>query len=190
MSDPDERWMRQALELAADGMARGEMPIAAVVVVGGELVAGEAHTEERTQGRLLVHADLLALDRADRSGAMRGRRAESTLYVTLEPCLMCLGAAFTSKVGDVVFALESPTDGGVEAFAHWDRLGARTACPRIDSPPCGAACFAGSRRRCSAPTPTSTRRPAGPETGPRTSPPSAAVERGLRDTGWRSEPAG
>ena len=99
-------------------MARGEMPIGAVVVVDGEVV-GEAHTEERTQGRLLVHADLLALDRADR--ALRGRRDRATLYVNLEPCVMCLGAAFTMKVGTVVYGLESPTDGGVATFEHWDR---------------------------------------------------------------------
>jgi tRNA(adenine34) deaminase len=97
------------------------MPIGAVVVVDGEIV-GEAHTEERTQNRLLVHADLLALDRADRgSPGLRGRRARATLYVSLEPCLMCLGAAFTAKVGAVVFGLESPTDGGVDAFDAWER---------------------------------------------------------------------
>ena len=127
MADGDDRWMRRALELAEAGLERGEMPIGAVVVVAGEEevgeeVVGEAHTEERTQGRLLVHADLLALDRADRALAGRpGRdRERATLYVNLEPCVMCLGAAFTTRVGTVVYGLASPTDGGVEAFAVWD----------------------------------------------------------------------
>jgi tRNA(adenine34) deaminase len=110
--------MDRALAIAEVGLARGEMPIGAVVVVDGEVV-GEAHTEEQTQQRLLVHADLLALDRADR--ALKGRRARAALYVNLEPCVMCLGAAFTMKVGTVVFGLESPTDGGVAAFEQWDR---------------------------------------------------------------------
>lgn len=110
--------MDHALAIAEAGMARGEMPIGAVVVVDDEVV-GEAHTEERTQGRLLVHADLLALDRADR--ALGGRRERAVLYVNLEPCVMCLGAAFTMRVGTVVFGLESPTDGGVATFEHWDR---------------------------------------------------------------------
>jgi tRNA(adenine34) deaminase len=126
--------MGRALELAADGVRRGEMPIGAVVVVDGEVV-GEAHTEERTQNRLLVHADLLALDRADRrSPGLRGRRARATLYVNLEPCLMCLGAAFTAKVGAVVFGLESPTDGGVDAFAAWDRGRNRAGMPTYSAP--------------------------------------------------------
>ena len=115
--DDDERWMDRALAIAEAGMARREMPIGAVVVVDDQVV-GEAHTEERTQGRLLVHADLLALDRADRS--LAGRRRRATLYVNLEPCVMCLGAAFTTKVGTVVYGLESPTDGGVATFEHWE----------------------------------------------------------------------
>src|SRR5688500_7857362 len=98
--------MARALEVAAEGMLAGEMPIGAVVVLDDEIV-GEAHTQERAQGRLLVHADLLALDLADRRVGERRRRA--TLYVTLEPCLMCLGAAFTVRIRRVVYALESPS---------------------------------------------------------------------------------
>ena len=131
MSAADEHWMRRALALAETGLERGEMPIGAVVVVD-DVVVGEAHTEERTQGRLLVHADLLALDRAD--ARLAGRRARATLYVNLEPCVMCLGAAFTTKVGAVVYGLESPTDGGVEAFAVWDRTRAAAGMPTYQAP--------------------------------------------------------
>ena len=122
----DERFMSRALDVAAEGMARGEMPIGAVVVADGEVLA-EAHTEERTQGRLLVHADLLALDLADRR--LQGRRERATLYVTLEPCLMCLGAAFTARIGRVVYGLASPSDGGCEAFIDWDRARQRESMP-------------------------------------------------------------
>lgn len=115
---PDETFMVRALELAANGMAAGEMPIGAVVVVDDEVVA-EAHTQERSQNRLLIHADLLALDEADRR--ITGRRRRTKLYVTLEPCLMCLGAAFTMRIGEVVYALESPSDGGCQAFIDWGR---------------------------------------------------------------------
>jgi tRNA(adenine34) deaminase len=113
----DERFMRQALALAQTGLEAGEMPIGAVVVVDGEIVAAE-HTQERAAQRLLVHADLLALEAADR--LISDRRQRATLYVNLEPCLMCLGAAFAAKVGAVVYGLESPTDGGVAAFERWD----------------------------------------------------------------------
>ncbi len=93
------------------------MPIGAVVVVDGEIVAAE-HTRERRTRRLLVHADLLALQAADR--LLSGRRDRAALYVNLEPCLMCLGAAFAARVGTVVYGLESPSDGGVAAFERWD----------------------------------------------------------------------
>ncbi len=118
--------MARALAVAVEGMAQGEMPIGAVVVADGEIVA-EAHTQERAQGRLLVHADLLALDLADRR--LPGRRSRATLFVTLEPCLMCLGAAFTARIGRVAYALESPSDGGCEAFVEWDRRRRRESMP-------------------------------------------------------------
>ncbi len=112
----DERFMREALAVARAGLKAGEMPIGAVVVVDGEVVAAE-HTQERMTGRLLVHAELLALEAADR--VISGRRHRATLYVNLEPCLMCLGAAFAAKVGAVEYGLESPSDGGVAAFERW-----------------------------------------------------------------------
>lgn len=110
--------MTRALEVAAEGMREGEMPIGAVVAVDGEVIAS-AHTQERAQGRLLVHADLLALDAADR--VLRGRRDRATMYVTLEPCVMCLGAAITTRLATVVYALESPSDGGYQLLSEWDR---------------------------------------------------------------------
>jgi tRNA(adenine34) deaminase len=95
------------------GLELGEMPIGAVVVVDDEIVA-TAHTQEVTSGRLLVHADLLALEAADK--VISGRRRRSTLYENLEPCLMCLGAAFTDKLGTLVYWLESPGDCGIAVF--------------------------------------------------------------------------
>jgi tRNA(adenine34) deaminase len=117
VTEQDERFMREALAVARAGLELGEMPIGAVVVVDGEVVAAE-HTRERTTGRLLVHADLLALQAADL--IISGSRERSALYVNLEPCLMCLGAAFAAKLGSVIYGLESPADGGVSAFEQWD----------------------------------------------------------------------
>lgn len=129
--DADEKWMLRAIELARVGLERGEMPIAAIVVVDGQVV-GEAHTQERTQGRLLVHADLLALDAADRR--LRGRRQRATPFVTLDPCLMCLGAVFTARIGAVVYALESPSDGAVETFRAWDAGRKQASMPGYNLP--------------------------------------------------------
>lgn len=123
--------MARALEIAAVGMQSGEMPIGAVVAVDGEVVA-EAHTQERTQNRLLVHADLLALDAAD--ARLTGRRRHATLYVTLEPCIMCVGAAFTMRLGAVVYGLESPSDGGCRALLEWDKSRKAEAMPGYTVP--------------------------------------------------------
>jgi tRNA(adenine34) deaminase len=110
--------MRKALAVAELGLNAGELPIGAVVVIGGKIVAS-AHTQERGQRRLLVHAELLALDESDRAAGQQ--RAEASLYTTVEPCLMCLGAAMTMRVGSVVYALPSDTDGSARFISEWDR---------------------------------------------------------------------
>src|SRR3954467_15486453 len=96
------RWMAEALAMANHGLSSGELPIGAVVVAGRKVV-GRAFTQERTQGRLLVDTELLPLDQAARTHAVP--RVGTVLYTTLEPCLMCLGAAASSMVDRIVFAL-------------------------------------------------------------------------------------
>ncbi len=113
----DQDGMRAALDVARCGLSRGELPIGAVVVADGEVV-GRSHTEEVTQRRLLVHAELLALEQADRHEGWDRRGA--TLYTTLEPCLMCLGAAATAMVGRIVWALASDGDGASKVAQEWN----------------------------------------------------------------------
>lgn len=114
----DQRWMAEAIAVATEGLLIGELPIGAVVVADDEIV-GRAHTEEHRQGRLLVHAELLALEQADR--AVHWDRGSATLYTTLEPCLMCLGATATAMVGRLVFALPSESDGAARLAESWSR---------------------------------------------------------------------
>jgi tRNA(adenine34) deaminase len=128
----DHRWMAEALAMAEHGLSAGELPIGAVVVAGGSIV-GRAFTQERTQGRLLVHAELLALDQADRTHAVT--RTDTVLYTTLEPCLMCLGAAATAMVDRVVFALASPGDGAAAVATRWERERAVGDIPHVRLPP-------------------------------------------------------
>ncbi|MEV4347942.1 deaminase [Actinoplanes sp. NPDC049596] len=82
---PDDL-VQAALEVAEDGLGRGELPIGAVVEMGGEIIAS-AHTQEAALGRRLVHADLLAMTEADER--LGPRPHPLRLAVTLEPCLMC-----------------------------------------------------------------------------------------------------
>ena len=126
----DERWMTAAIDLAREGLGSGELPIGAVVVDRGRIV-GRAHTQERRERRFLVHAELLALDEADRSTGWD--RRSSTLYTTLEPCLMCLGAAATTMVGRVVYALSSRGDGAAQLARDWE-LGRSGDLPHVALP--------------------------------------------------------
>jgi len=112
--------MRQTLALAETALERGELPIAALVVLDGRVIA-RAHTAERREGRLLVHAELLALDQADRLKPFPGKRRDAVLYTNLEPCLMCLGAAMSFQLGAIYYALESPSDGAAALTQGWQR---------------------------------------------------------------------
>ncbi|MFF2082459.1 nucleoside deaminase [Nocardia sp. NPDC058176] len=107
-----------ALDVAREGLEHGEMPIGAIVF-DADRVLGRAYTQERALRRRIVHADLLALLQADEALGFTRPSGELTLAVTLEPCLMCLGAAITLGVTRVWFALESPNDGGVELVRSW-----------------------------------------------------------------------
>ena len=96
-----EAFMSAALGEAAQALALGEVPVGAVVVRDGEIVA-RAHNERETGGDPTAHAEVLAIRRAARALGRR-RLSDCTLYVTLEPCPMCAGAIAMARLGEVVF---------------------------------------------------------------------------------------
>jgi tRNA(adenine34) deaminase len=97
----DERWMREALALAEEAVAEGDVPVGAVVVRGGEAVARASNRTVRDQDPT-GHAELLAIRDASRAiGDWRLTRC--TLFVTLEPCAMCAGAIVLARLDRVVF---------------------------------------------------------------------------------------
>jgi tRNA(adenine34) deaminase len=120
MDESVNRFMQEALKMARIGLEQGELPIGAVVVLDSKIIAS-AHTREKAEGRYLVHADLLALEEADRLSPFPGRRRDAKLFVNLEPCLMCLGAAMSFFLGEIYYGLESPSDGAVELVRGWQR---------------------------------------------------------------------
>lgn len=95
-----ETYMRIALEEARAAAAEGEVPVGAVLVQNGRVVA-RAHNRVESSGDATAHAELLCL----REGmAKLGQRLTScTLFVTLEPCAMCVGACVNAKLGAIVF---------------------------------------------------------------------------------------
>lgn len=118
MLSPEEA-VSLAIDVARRGLAAGEMPIGAVVLLGDTIVS-EAYTQELLLKRRVVHADLLAIEKADEALGFTPRTERLTLAVNLEPCLMCLGAAITLGVERVVYALESPNDGGHALVDTWE----------------------------------------------------------------------
>ena len=107
----DEKWMRLALEEAALAQSAGEVPVGAVIVEGEELLS-RAHNAPIALNDPSAHAELLAIRRA---AAARGnyRLTGTTLYATLEPCLMCAGAIVQARIGRVVFGAADPKNGAV-----------------------------------------------------------------------------
>ena len=98
----DEKWMREALAEAELAAKAGEIPVGAVMVRDGAVIA-RAHNLCEQQKDATAHAELLCIQQASRK-AGHWRLADCTLYVTLEPCPMCMGAVINARVGRIVFA--------------------------------------------------------------------------------------
>jgi tRNA(adenine34) deaminase len=105
----DDEAMVLALQEAAAAAAAGDVPVGAVAVAGGRVVAAR-HNEREVRGDPLAHAELLVL--ADVAAGRDGWRLDDvTLVVTLEPCPMCAGALVGARVGRLVFAAADPKAG-------------------------------------------------------------------------------
>lgn len=109
MMERDERFMRRALELAAEAAAEGEVPVGAVIVRGDEVIA-EGRNRREVGKQALAHAEIEAIYHAC---AMLGgwRLSGCTLYVTLEPCPMCAGAIINARLDRVVYGTADPKAG-------------------------------------------------------------------------------
>jgi len=105
----DEQYMRAALRLARAAARRGEVPVGALVVAG-DRVLGRGSNRPIAAADPTAHAEIVALRRAARA-ARNYRLPGATLYVTLEPCLMCLGAMVQARVGRLVYAAPDPKVG-------------------------------------------------------------------------------
>ena len=101
--------MREALELAAEGAARGEVPVGAVLVQDGEVI-GRGFNCPISTSDPSAHAEMVAI-RAAAQALANYRLPGSTLYVTLEPCAMCAGLIVHSRVQRVVFGASEPRAG-------------------------------------------------------------------------------
>ena len=105
----DEAFMRRALELAQLAQQEGEVPVGAVVV-SEEKILGEGWNRPIAASDPTAHAEIQAM-RAASSVLSNYRLTGATLYVTLEPCVMCVGAMFHARIGRVVFGASDPKAG-------------------------------------------------------------------------------
>ena len=106
--------MAAALDEARRGLAAGEVPVGAVVVIEDEIV-GRAHNAPITLADPTAHAEVLALRAAARQLG-NYRLTGATLYATVEPCPMCCGAALHARVGRVVYGARDPKAGAVDSL--------------------------------------------------------------------------
>lgn len=107
----DERFMREALALAVEGAAQGEVPVGAVLVQDGEVI-GCGFNCPIISHDPSAHAEMVAI-RAAATAQQNYRLPGSTLYVTLEPCSMCAGLIVHSRVARVVYGTQEPKAGVV-----------------------------------------------------------------------------
>ncbi len=105
----DEECMRLALVEAALALEHDDVPIGAVLLSDGEVVAS-AHNERQLRGDPTAHAEVLAL-RAAAEAAGSWRLEDTTMYVTLEPCAMCAGALVLARVHRLVYGPQDPLAG-------------------------------------------------------------------------------
>jgi len=105
----DEKWMNRAFELAEHAESIGEVPVGAVLVVGGAVV-GEGFNSPIASSDATAHAEINAIRDACKNEE-NYRLPNSTLYVTLEPCAMCAGAIVHSRIDRVVIAAKEPRAG-------------------------------------------------------------------------------
>jgi tRNA(adenine34) deaminase len=112
--EKDEYWMRQALQEAEQGAKCDEVPVGAVLVSqSGELIAS-GHNQPISTVDPTAHAEIVVIRTAARQ-LNNYRLPDTTLYVTLEPCTMCVGAIVQARIGRVVYATTEPKSGAIES---------------------------------------------------------------------------
>lgn len=105
----DEQWMRHALDLAGRAREQGEVPVGAVLLREGKLIA-EGWNQPIAHHDPSAHAEIMAMRLAGEA-EKNYRLPNTTLYVTLEPCTMCAGAMLHARIGRVVFGAFDPKTG-------------------------------------------------------------------------------
>lgn len=114
--DKHEFFMNEALIEARKAYEKDEVPIGAVIVRDGQII-GRGHNLRESDKSPLAHAEILAID--DASKSLKGwRLTRCDIYVTLEPCLMCSGAIYQSRIVNCYYGAKDPKAGAIDSLFH------------------------------------------------------------------------
>lgn len=113
----DEIWMRRALELAKHAESLGEIPVGAVIVDEHNQIIGEGYNQSIINHNPTAHAEIMAIERAGQY-KKNYRLVNTTLYVTLEPCIMCAGAIIHSRIKRVVYGASDFKTGAAGSYIN------------------------------------------------------------------------
>lgn len=116
MPGSDEHYMQQALKEAQRAFEEDEVPIGAVIVIQDKIIA-RAYNQVEKLNDSTAHAEIITLTSAFNSLGSK-YLPEATLYVTIEPCLMCAGALYWSKIGKVVYGADDEKHGALTYSRH------------------------------------------------------------------------
>ncbi len=105
----DQDYMQNALDLAQQAEQHGEVPVGALVIYQGQII-GQGYNQPIAQHDASAHAEIIALRQAGQH-LQNYRLCDCTLYVTLEPCMMCLGAMIHARIGRIVYGASDPKTG-------------------------------------------------------------------------------
>lgn len=116
----DEYYMNKAIELAKKAYTKDEVPVGALIVKDGKIIA-KAYNLKESHNNATHHAEILVLNKAYKK-LNSWRLQDTTLYVTLEPCMMCTGAIIQSRISRVVFGAYDPKGGSIVSNIMIDNI--------------------------------------------------------------------
>lgn len=112
----DERYMLEALKEAKKAYKKNEVPIGAIIVKDNKIIARSYNRKEKTQ-IAIQHAEILVIEKACKK-LKNWRLLDCSLYVTVEPCMMCCGAIIQSRIKKIVYGTKNSNFGSVESVAN------------------------------------------------------------------------
>jgi len=116
-TEADQHWMGYALELAGQAAQQHEVPVGAVLVWNNELI-GAGFNQSIAHNDPSAHAEIMAMRQAA-TALENYRLLDTTLYVTLEPCMMCAGAMIHARVKTLIYGAPDPKSGAVASAGHF-----------------------------------------------------------------------